>query len=32
MNHPAGSPAFQYDGKRSGTYTYQFATNQKMAL
>jgi amino acid transporter len=24
--HPAGSPAFQYDGQTLATYTYQFAT------
>ena len=29
MNHPAGSPAFQYDGQTLATYTYQFATNPK---
>lgn len=29
MNHPAGSPAFQYDGQTLSTYTYQFATNPK---
>lgn len=29
MNHPAGSPAFQYDGQTLATYTYQFATNAK---
>jgi basic amino acid/polyamine antiporter, APA family len=29
MNHPAGSPAFQYDGQTQSTYTYQFATNPK---
>lgn len=28
-NHPAGSPAFQYDGQSLATYTYQFATNPK---
>src|SRR6201996_3387616 len=28
-NHPAGSPAFQYDGQTLATYTYQFATNAK---
>ena len=25
-NHPAGAPAFQYDGQTLATYTYQFAT------
>ncbi|WP_348260591.1 APC family permease [Telmatobacter sp. DSM 110680] len=25
-NHPAGSPAFNYDGQSLATYTYQFAT------
>src|ERR1022692_4221448 len=25
-SHPAGSPAFQYDGQSLATYTYQFAT------
>ena len=25
-SHPAGSPAFQYDGQTLATYTYQFAT------
>lgn len=25
-NHPAGSPAFQYDGQSLATYSYQFAT------
>jgi basic amino acid/polyamine antiporter, APA family len=25
-NHPAGSPAFDYDGQSLATYTYQFAT------
>lgn len=29
MNHPAGSPAFNYDGQSLSTYTYQFATNAK---
>jgi basic amino acid/polyamine antiporter, APA family len=29
MNHPAGSPAFQYDSQTLATYTYQFATNPK---
>jgi basic amino acid/polyamine antiporter, APA family len=28
-NHPAGSPAFNYDGQTLATYTYQFATNPK---
>ena len=28
-NHPAGSPAFQYDGQTLATYSYQFATNPK---
>jgi basic amino acid/polyamine antiporter, APA family len=28
-NHPAGAPAFQYDGQSLATYTYQFATNSK---
>jgi amino acid transporter len=28
-SHPAGSPAFQYDGQSLATYTYQFATNPK---
>jgi amino acid transporter len=28
-NHPAGAPAFQYDGQSMATYTYQFATNPK---
>src|ERR1017187_3915813 len=25
-SHPAGSPAFQYDGQTLATYSYQFAT------
>lgn len=29
VNHPAGSPAFQYDSQTLSTYTYQFATNPK---
>jgi amino acid transporter len=29
VNHPAGSPAFQYDSQSLATYTYQFATNPK---
>jgi len=29
VNHPAGSPAFQYDAQTLSTYTYQFATNPK---
>jgi amino acid transporter len=29
MNHPAGSPAFNYDNQSLATYTYQFATNPK---
>lgn len=28
-NHPAGSPAFNYDGQTLATYSYQFATNPK---
>src|SRR5579872_3373829 len=28
-SHPAGTPAFQYDGQSLATYTYQFATNPK---
>src|SRR5579872_2639533 len=28
-SHPAGSPAFNYDGQSLATYTYQFATNAK---
>jgi basic amino acid/polyamine antiporter, APA family len=28
-NHPAGTPAFQYDGQSMKTFTYQFATNPK---
>jgi APA family basic amino acid/polyamine antiporter len=28
-NHPAGTPAFQYDGQSQKTFTYQFATNPK---
>jgi basic amino acid/polyamine antiporter, APA family len=28
-NHPAGTPAFQYDGQTQKTFTYQFATNPK---
>ncbi len=28
-NHPAGAPAYQYDGQSMATYTYQFATNPK---
>ena len=28
-NHPAGSPAFNYDGQSLATYNYQFATNPK---
>jgi APA family basic amino acid/polyamine antiporter len=26
VNHPAGAPAFNYDGQSLSTYTYQFAT------
>ena len=26
VNHPAGAPAFNYDGQTLSTYTYQFAT------
>jgi APA family basic amino acid/polyamine antiporter len=29
VNHPAGAPAFNYDGQSLSTYTYQFATNPK---
>jgi amino acid transporter len=29
VNHPAGTPGFQYDGQSLATYTYQFATNSK---
>jgi len=29
MNHPTGSPAFNYDNQTLATYTYQFATNPK---
>ena len=29
MNHPAGAPAFNYDGQTLATYTYQFRTNPK---
>jgi len=28
VNHPAGSPAFQYDTQTLATYTYQFATDK----
>jgi basic amino acid/polyamine antiporter, APA family len=28
-NHPAGAPAFNYDGQTLATYTFQFATNPK---
>ncbi|MDR3724112.1 MAG: APC family permease [Terracidiphilus sp.] len=28
-SHPAGSPAFQYDGQTQSTYIYQFATSPK---
>ncbi len=28
-SHPAGAPAFQYDGQTLATYSYQFATNAK---
>jgi amino acid transporter len=28
-SHPAGTPAFQYDGQSQKTFTYQFATNPK---
>jgi len=28
-SHPAGTPAFQYDGQTQKTFTYQFATNPK---
>jgi len=28
-SHPAGTPAFQYDGQSLATYTYQFATSPK---
>ncbi|HLI64351.1 MAG TPA: APC family permease [Terriglobales bacterium] len=28
-NHPAGSPALQYDSQTLSTYSYQFATNPK---
>jgi len=27
-SHPAGSPAFQYDGQTLATYSYQFATDK----
>jgi len=30
-SHPAGTPAFQYDGQTQKTFTYQFATNPKDA-
>jgi amino acid transporter len=29
INHPSGTPGFQYDGQTLATYTYQFATNPK---
>ena len=29
VNHPAGTPGFNYDGQTLQTYTYQFATNPK---
>jgi len=29
INHPSGTPAFQYDNQTLATYTYQFATNPK---
>jgi APA family basic amino acid/polyamine antiporter len=29
VNHPSGSPGFQYDSQTLATYTYQFATNAK---
>ncbi len=29
LNHPTGSPAFNYDGQSLATYTYQFATSAK---
>jgi amino acid transporter len=29
VNHPSGTPGFQYDGQTLATYTYQFATNPK---
>ena len=28
VSHPAGSPAFQYDGQTLATYSYQFATDK----
>jgi amino acid transporter len=31
-SHPAGSPAFQYDGQTLATYTYQFATDKTGAI
>ncbi len=29
VNHPSGTPGFQYDTQSLATYTYQFATNPK---
>jgi amino acid transporter len=29
VNHPSGTPGFQYDSQSLSTYTYQFATNPK---
>ena len=29
VNHPSGTPGFQYDTQSLSTYTYQFATNPK---
>ena len=29
VNHPSGTPGFQYDAQTLATYTYQFATNPK---
>ena len=31
-SHPAGSPAFQYDGQTLATYDYQFATDKTGAV
>ncbi len=29
VNHPSGTPGFQYDAQTQATYTYQFATSTK---
>ncbi len=32
VNHPAGTPGFQYDSQTLSTYTYEFATNPEGRL